>query len=127
MLRWGIGAIALSVSVMIGAMPAAVRAHHTYVTKYNSAEMRRLSGTVTSVSFGNPHIHFVLETAKGTWSIETESIPVAKAKGLTGNLLKVGAKVAVTGWPARSGAAELGLSSITFSGGPTVKMRGTAR
>lgn len=108
-------------------IPAAAIAHHTYVTKYNSAEKVRLSGTVASVSFGNPHIFFTLQTGKGSWRVETESIPVAKAKGLTAALLTDGAKVSVSGWPARSGAAELGLNSISFAGGPTITMRGTAR
>lgn len=118
--------VSLAIALLM-VLPTVLAAHHTYVTKYNSAEKRRLSGIVGSVSFGNPHIHFSLETANGTWSVETESIPVAKAKGLTGNLLKAGAKVTVTGWPARSGAAELGLNAITFTGGPTITMRGTAR
>lgn len=108
-------------------LTGAPQAHHTYVTKYNSADKVRLSGTVSSVSFSNPHIFFTLQTGKGSWTVETESIPVAKAKGLTANLLKDGAKVSVTGWPARSGAAELGLNTISFSGGPTILMRGTAR
>ncbi len=102
-------------------------AHHTYVTKYDSAKLITLSGTVGSVMFSNPHIFFELETASGTWTIETESLTVAKTKRLTTEHLKSGAKAKVTGWPARSGAQELGLSTISFSGGPTVHMRGTAR
>lgn len=114
--------------VMAGSAPGMiVLAHHTYVTKYDSAKLTKLSGTVDAVSFGNPHIFFDLETSNGTWRIETESLTVAKAKGLTATHLKAGAKATVTGWPARSGAAELGLSTIAFSGGPTVRMRGTAR
>ncbi len=102
-------------------------AHHTYVTKYDSAKKITLSGTVENVRFSNPHIFFDLETAKGSWAIETESIAVAKAKGLTTTHLKSGAKATVTGWPARGGGAELGLSSIAFSDGPTILMRGTPR
>jgi hypothetical protein len=106
-------------------LPAA--AHHTYVTKYNSSKKITLSGTIGSVRFANPHIFFTLDTAKGSWSVETESLPVAKAKGLTSSLLKEGAKASVSGWPARSGAAELGLATISFAGGPSITMRRTAR
>jgi hypothetical protein len=105
--------------------PAA--AHHTFVTKYDPSKTVHLSGEVTSVSYVNPHIYFQIETGKGTWSVETESISVATAKGLSPAVLKVGAKVSITGWPARDGSAALGLNTITLSGGTTIKMRGTAR
>jgi hypothetical protein len=114
-------------AILIAVTATAALAHHTYVKKYDSAKKLTLSGTVENVRFSNPHIFFTLETAKGSWSIETESIAVAKAKGLTTTHLKSGAKATVTGWPARGGGAELGLATISFPGGPSVTMRGTAR
>lgn len=117
---------ALLAMLTIAASSAAI-AHHTYVKKYDSAKKLTLSGTIDDVRFTNPHIFFTLETAKGPWTIETESIAVAKAKGLTTTHLKSGAKATVTGWAARSGGAELGLATISFPGGPSVSMRGTAR
>lgn len=108
-------------------LPVAALAHHTYVTKYDSAKKMKLSGTVSGVRFTNPHIFFTLDTAKGSWTVETESIPVVQKKGLTAKLLKDGAKVTVSGWPARNGSAALGLSTISFAGGPSLSIRGTAR
>ncbi len=101
-------------------------AHHTYVTKYDSAKVVTLKGTIASVSYQNPHIYFSLVTANGTWTIETESIPKAQAKGLTEAVLADGAEASVTGWPARDGGAELGLKSITIKG-RTYTIRNTAR
>ncbi len=114
-------------AILIAGTATASLAHHTYVKKYDSAKKITLSGTVENVRFSNPHIFFTLETSKGSWTIETESISVAKAKGLTTTHLKSGAKATVTGWPARGGGAELGLATISFPGGPSVSMRGTAR
>jgi hypothetical protein len=114
-------------AILIAVAATASLAHHTYVKKYDSAKKLTLSGTVENVRFSNPHIFFTLETAKGSWTIETESISVAKAKGLTTTHLKSGAKATVTGWPARGGGAELGLATISFPGGPSVSIRGTAR
>lgn len=114
-------------AILIAGTATASTAHHTYVKKYDSAKKLTLSGTVENVRFSNPHIFFTLETAKGSWTIETESIAVAKAKGLTTTHLKSGAKATVTGWAARGGGAELGLATISFPGGPSVSMRGTAR
>ncbi|OYW52524.1 MAG: hypothetical protein B7Y80_18000 [Hyphomicrobium sp. 32-62-53] len=114
-------------AILIAGTATAALPHHTYVKKYDSAKKLTLSGTVENVRFSNPHIFFTLETAKGSWTIETESISVAKAKGLTTTHLKSGAKATVTGWPARGGGAELGLATISFPGGPSVSIRGTAR
>jgi hypothetical protein len=114
-----------AIAMIVVASP--VLAHHTYVKKYDSAKKMTLSGTVEDVRFFNPHIFFTLQTAKGEWTIETESIAVAKAKGLSTAHLKSGAKASVSGWPARDGSAQMGLSSISFTGGPSISMRATAR
>lgn len=115
----------LAVAAISFAAPAS--AHHTYVKKYDSAKKVSLSGTIEDVRFYNPHIFFTLQTAKGSWTIETESVAVAKAKGLSTAHLKSGAKASVTGWPARDGSAQLGLANISFAGGPSISIRATAR
>lgn len=110
---------------LLAAQPAP--AHHTYVTKYDSAKLIDVSGIVSSVSFTNPHIFFTVDAGSKSWIVETESLSVANAKGLKASLLKEGAKVKLKGWPARDGSPTMGLKSITFPGGPTILMRGTAR
>ncbi|MGD9669669.1 MAG: DUF6152 family protein [Hyphomicrobiaceae bacterium] len=109
-----------------------VKAHHTFVTRYDSSKLVTVSGTITSVSFTNPHIFFDLSgKAKSggevTWRIETEGILAARAKGLTEQVLKAGASVTVTGWLGRESAAEIGLKSISLQGGRTISMRKSAR
>jgi hypothetical protein len=107
--------------LVLFAIPAA--AHHTFVTKYDNTKQVTVSGEVGSVSYSNPHIFFEV----AGWRVETESIPVANAKGLTKERLTPGAKVKVTGWKARDGKQSLGLHSISFAGGPLIVMRATAR
>ncbi len=110
---------------MITALAPAA-AHHTYVTKYDSTKKMTLSGAISNVRYQNPHIFFELTAGGKTWRIETESLSVAKSSGLTEQLLVEGAKATVSGWPARSGAAELGLNAIQV-GGKSLTLRRTAR
>ena len=117
--------LGLCAALALSALPAL--AHHTFVQKYDNAKVVKFSGTVASVSYQNPHIFFDVETGKGTWTVETEGIAAAKGRGLTANLLKTGAKVTVSGWPARDGTGALGLKTVTFAGGPSITMRSTAR
>jgi hypothetical protein len=106
---------------------ASALAHHTFVTKYDGTKLVTVSGVVTSVSYSNPHISFQVTAGGTTWTVETESIPVVRGKGITPEVLKEGAKVTVTGWRARDGSAGLGLKSISVSGGPSATMRRSAR
>ncbi len=112
-------------AVLAAALPAA--AHHTFVTKYDNSKKTKLSGTITSVSYQNPHIFFTLEAAGASWTVETESISVAQSNGLTAAKLVEGAQVTITGWPSREKSAEIGLASISFAKGGTITMRKTAR
>lgn len=116
--------LVLSIAALIFVLPAS--AHHSYVSKYDGGKIIRLTGSVSDVSYKNPHIFFTLATSSGSWTIETESISVARSAGLTEDVLKVGAAATVTGWPAKGGGAQLGLKSITI-GGRTITLRGTAR
>lgn len=118
----------LTAFAVLAALPASfARAHHTFVTKYNGAKQTRISGTITSVSYQNPHIFFTLEAGGTSWRVETEGISVAQSNGMTREKLTEGAKVTITGWPSRDKTAAIGLASITFAKGGTITMRRTAR
>ena len=131
MLR-AVAALLLSLPIVLVPLQRTVLAHHTFVTKYDAKKLVTVSGTITSVSYSNPHIFFDLTgTSKSggtvTWRIETEGILAARAKGLTDAVLKEGARARVTGWLARDGGGEIGLKTITIAGKRTISMRKTAR
>ncbi len=94
---------------------------------YDGSKTVNVSGTIASVNYSNPHIFFSIDGGSRDWTVETEGVSVAIARGLTPTVLKEGAKVTATGWPARDGTAKMGLKSISITGGPTVTTRSTAR
>lgn len=113
--------IALGLAACLLVCPAA--AHHTFVTKYDASKIVGVSGAIDEVSYSNPHVFFSVSG----WRIETEGPAAVAGKGLTRERLKEGAKVTVRGWKARDGSAAMGLHSITFAGGPSLTIRGSAR
>lgn len=120
--------LAATVSASLALLMSGAYAHHSYVSKYDAAKKLTLKGVITSVSYTNPHIFFSIAVAGrsgGTseWRIETESILLTRGRGLTEAKLAVGKRVVVTGWPARSGSAELGLSTIRIGNGPALSIR----
>ena len=112
---------------------AGASAHHSYVTKYDPAKTITIKGRITSVSFYNPHIFFSMMVknrhggGESEWRIETESVQMVRARGLTEAKLKIGSTVMVSGWRARSGGAAVGLSRIKPAGGPWIVIRSRPR
>jgi len=101
-------------------------AHHTFVRKYDAKRIVKLSGAVSSVRWQNPHIFIDVDVKGSIWTVELEGIPKVQAKGLRREMLEEGAKVEISGWPDRSGTAELGLKTIKVKG-KTISVRSTAR
>lgn len=101
-------------------------AHHTFVRKYDAKRVVTLRGAVTSVRWQNPHIFIEVDVKGVSWTVELEGIPRVQGKGLRREMLEEGAQVEVTGWPDRSGSAELGLKSIKVKG-KVITIRSTAR
>ena len=80
-------------------LPAAAYAHHGWA--WTQDEESRLSGTIQSISFGNPHMHLQLRNAQGTWEVDLSPPIVAQGSGFGPGAAKSGDQVAITGHRAR--------------------------
>ena len=122
----------VSLTVLTIAGVPGASAHHSYVTKYDPAKMVTIKGTVTSVRFHNPHIFFSIMVknrggGESEWRIETESVQMVRARGLTKAKLRIGSTVTLTGWRARNGGAEVGLARIKPAGSGWINIRSRPR
>jgi hypothetical protein len=81
------------------ALPAAALAHHGW--GWTEDEESRLSGTIESISFGNPHMHIKLKASKGTWAVDLSPPIVAERSGFWPGAAKAGDRVVLTGHRAR--------------------------
>lgn len=81
------------------ALPAAALAHHGW--GWTEDEESRLSGTIESISFGNPHMHIKLKASKGTWAVDLSPPIVAERSGFGPGAAKAGDSVVLTGHRAR--------------------------
>jgi len=93
-----IGAHTLSAAVVV-AMPLAAAAHHGW--GWTQTEESRLSGTIESISFGNPHMHLKVRNSDGTWAVDLSPPIVAQASGFGPGAAKAGDRVVLTGHRAR--------------------------
>ena len=88
----------LTFAIALG-MPAAAAAHHGW--GWTQTEESRLSGTIQSISFGNPHMHLQVRNEQGTWEVDLSPPIVAQGSGFGRGVAKAGDRVVITGHRAR--------------------------
>lgn len=91
----------------LAALP--ILAHHSFMAEYDETRLITLSGTVTKVSWKNPHVTMNLdvkdESGKVTnWELELASPNGLLSQGWKVDSLKQGTRVVVTGFGARNGS-----------------------
>ena len=97
--------------VWIGLLVAAapVLAHHGLAAKYDTRQPITLTGTITKISWDNPHVHLYLQAAdKGAtdagWEFEMGSPNLQIMNGWKIDTFRAGDRVVVTAYPARDGS-----------------------
>jgi len=99
------------------ALPVAAAAHHGWA--WTQDEESRLSGTIVSISFGNPHMHLQLRNDQGTWEVDLSPPIQAQASGFGPGAAKSGDRVVITGHRARDGALRAFKGETITVGGKT--------
>ena len=97
------------------ALPLTAAAHHGW--GWTQEEESRLSGTIRSISFGNPHMHLQVEAENGLWEVDLSPPIVAQRSGFGKDHAGAGDEVMLTGHRARD------LSTRAFKA-ETITVRG---
>jgi hypothetical protein len=97
-------------------------AHHSISAEFDSNRRVTLNGTITKVSWGNPHSFFYLDVkdskngAVVNWACELGSPNMLVTLGWTQSTLKVGMNVSLTGILARDGSHKVIARNVTADG-----------
>ena len=99
---------------------APVLAHHSLSATYDTHKSILLKGTVTKVTWENPHIHLFLQVEDQTgpdaeWEFELGSPNMQIQNGWKLDTFRRGDHVAVTAYPARNGSKFGYASKIALS------------
>jgi len=95
-------------------------AHHGW-TGY-SEEMQKLSGVIEQANYGNPHGSIQLKTGDKSWEVILAPPSRMTTRGLTQDMLKVGATATVEGYQSKTDEKEMRAERITIAG-KTVELR----
>lgn len=94
--------LAILTTALALALPMAAAAHHGWA--WTQDQETRLSGTIVSISFGNPHMSLRLRNPQGTWAVDLSPPIQAQGSGFGPGVAKAGDQVSLTGHRARDAA-----------------------
>jgi len=101
------------------------QAHHSSAAFYVTSASITITGTVTEFRFINPHARVYLKVVdeKGqsvVWLAEGANAGVLRRRGWTGDELKPGDRITVTGAPSRDGSPKVEWRVITLADGTEI-------
>jgi hypothetical protein len=92
--------VALWVATAIAfAGPGTVTAHHGWA--WTEDQESQLSGTIVSISHGNPHVHLTLRNEQGLWEVDLAPPAPSARAGFVEGVAKAGDRVTLTGHRSR--------------------------
>jgi hypothetical protein len=107
----------LSCSLLAVALPSA--AHHSFAAQYDEAHPVSLSGTVTKVTWKNPHVLLSVDVKDDSGTVANWQMELASPNGLLRqgwklDSVKQGDQVTVNGFAARDGSHVVNARKISL-------------
>lgn len=93
---------------------APVLAHHSLAAKYDTRQTIMLNGTVTKITWDNPHVHLYIQ-GTDSWEFELGSPNLLILNGWKLDTFRRGDHVVVTAYPARDGSKFGYASKVALS------------
>jgi len=111
------------VTVIFAFMPFAASAHHSFGALYDLRTTEEVSGTITDVSWRNPHVRVTVDVDGILWTIEGQARAQLARMKVSQDLIAVGDSVRIAGHPSRRNPNTLYWSHLLLADGREVLMR----
>lgn len=107
-----IKAVFSTVIASILVFPFNISAHHSVNAFFDLSDPITVEGTLTSVWWANPHVHLQMERitpdgATEVWEIESGGPTLLRRVGVTTDVVKVGERVTISGFPSTRNDNEM--------------------
>src|SRR5215813_1430146 len=109
----------------LAAIAAPVSGHHSEAAEYDATKPVKVTGTIKSVEWQNPHVWFYVDVKDEngkitTWGFSGAPPGALMRRGITKEVLKIGEVVNVEGSRARDGSNNASGRRVTFEDGTNV-------
>jgi hypothetical protein len=123
MIRHLLSAVAVAGTVTLAA--PLLLAHHSETAEYDNTKPVKFTGTLKKVEWANPHVWVFIEVTEAdgkvaTWGFSTQPPGALMRRGITKDLLKLGAPVSVEGNRARDGSNNASMRRLAYADGTNV-------
>src|SRR5215472_354668 len=103
----------------------AALAHHSFAAEYDDAKPIKFTGVITKVEWQNPHIWYYVDAKDEagktiTYAVSGGAPGQLMRRGITKDVLKLGATINVEGFRAKDGSNNTFGSKVTFPDGRQV-------
>src|SRR5204863_2926233 len=114
----------LIASITLGA-GVPLLAHHSFAAEFDGSKSIRLTGTLTTLEWTNPHTYFYIEVKEENgnalkWGCEAGSPGALSRRGFKKGDLKLGDTVIVDGYRAKDGSRLVDARRVTLPDGRVV-------
>lgn len=99
------------------AVPAGLAAHHGW--SWTEDAETRLTGTIVTINYGNPHASLTLRTSQGVWEVDLAPPSQATRAGFVAGVAKAGDRAVVTGHRSRDQSERRFKAETITVGGKT--------
>jgi hypothetical protein len=106
---------------LAAAVPAAAFAHHGW-SSYDAEKVIEHQGTLTELSWGNPHGMAKVRYRGRVWDVVLAPVRRMEARGLTEAMIRPGQRITLVGYPRRDGEPEMRIERVIV-GDKTVELR----
>ena len=119
-MKFGVLVACFAALALVTALP--LLGHHSFSAQFDASKAIRLTGVLTKVEWGNPHIYFYLdvkdEDGKAiNWTFEGGSPTALSRRGFKRNDIKLGDTIIVDGYRARDGSRLVDAKRIALMNG----------